>query len=111
MIDRCVPEPDGRSLAPRPGVVRKVFTAMVDGCGMTPARPGRQLPLWPIDYALSCWADDSPGWSHGRLCDFDANGMTVNDLVALAKVSHLTLTIVEHEFGMSQGAVVRFLAG
>ena len=37
------------------------------------------------------------------LCDFDANGMTVNDLMALAKVSHLTLTIMEHIFLSCQG--------
>ncbi|MDE2785148.1 MAG: hypothetical protein OXL37_00645, partial [Chloroflexota bacterium] len=35
--------------------------------------------------------------------DFDANGMTVNDLVALAKVSHLTLNIMEHTFGEVKG--------
>ena len=32
--------------------------------------------------------------------------MTVNDLVALAKVSHLTLTIMEHEFVSCQEEVV-----
>ncbi|MDE2787058.1 MAG: hypothetical protein OXL37_10390 [Chloroflexota bacterium] len=32
--------------------------------------------------------------------------MTVNDLVALAKGSHLTLTIMEHKFVSCQGEVV-----
>jgi len=32
--------------------------------------------------------------------------MAVNDVVALAKVSHLTLTIMEHKFVSCQGEVV-----
>lgn len=67
-----LPEPDGRLLAPRPGVVRIFYCRgltlpALRREGRTPGSPGRQLLLWPNRTTrLRYWDDDSPRLSHGR---------------------------------------------
>lgn len=67
------------------------FTANVDGHGVAPlgvrTRAFRKAaaPVANRTTRLNQRDDDSPGLSHGRLCDFDANGLAVNNRMALAE--------------------------
>lgn len=86
-----LPEPDGRLLAPRPGVVRMAFTARIDDTGMTPlgAHAGASrkaaAPVANRTTRLNQRDDDSPGKTPWPVCDLDANGLAVNDRMALGE--------------------------